>query len=172
MWWTFQKQFLNVYLGLLTFSIFQLLEPLSCQLQADGSFSMVYNPSEKCFEGEWIVHMFIFVPLIFAYVILIPAVFAYALTSRWREDNQAQYEMIILPQALPYTSKYHYFELISILKKILLAVLFINIKMAIFKLLFCLILLIFTTLEQVLRPYERAAANSTMFMYVPVFSQY
>jgi hypothetical protein len=94
------------------------LEPLNCIERTPGEFYMYNNPSQQCFTGAWMQFVGLFGAFLLLYVIILP-ISIFVVLNRNRRNQTPQFMDRYGPLVISYKSKYYWYELVEMLKKIL-----------------------------------------------------
>jgi hypothetical protein len=106
-----------------TFLASNSFKPFRCMRQVDGTYSMIANPSENCFESRWNKNIGIAVLSIITYILFIPL---YIMRDLYKARKNVHNRAFVLAYGgliTAYKEKYYYWECFSILKKTFLVML-------------------------------------------------
>jgi len=110
--------FLVVFLSLYTLLISTVLEPYNCVSQPDGSYTMYYQPTTRCYEHEWKR----FNPVVIIFLVLYCVVAPIALiVVLWKNRGKVDDEAFVRRFGTltnQYREKCFYYEVVVMIKKI------------------------------------------------------
>jgi hypothetical protein len=111
---------LSIYIFLITslytFIVSAVLSPFRCYPQADGSYTLIPNPSQNCFEETWKSHL----PLIgfgILQIVLIPLLLMMILYKYKTNRTNSVYEWRYGLLTRPFKDEFCYWEFVLLVKK-------------------------------------------------------
>jgi hypothetical protein len=167
---------LSVYLFLLTsLFVYQLsvaFAPFRCFPQIDGTYTMLPNPQENCFDTTWKRNSGVTAVALIE-VIVIPLGLA-ALLYRYRNDRQSNFfEWRYSVLTRNYKDQFYWWEIFSMLRKAALVMIIdlTNGLSSYFRTyIVVLFLIVSMAVDSILRPYKfEGAATASNFMYANRF---
>ena len=163
----FERAF-SLYLFFLT-SLFTLIasvafSPFRCFKQDDGSYTLISNPSEDCYDGVWFSHIWAIV-FSLLFIVAVPVSIFFLLRSyRGRfQSNEFIWRYGLLTNI--YKDKYYYWELLSMFRKTLIVVfvdLLGNYSRYVKTFLLIIFLLCWMSLEAWIEPYKNEGFSSVL----------
>jgi hypothetical protein len=107
--------------SLFTLIVSVAFSPFRCYLQIDGSYTLIPKPSENCFDGVWLSHIWVII-LALLFIGIVPFAIFYRLRSYKGnfKSNQFLWRYGLLTDV--YKEKYYYWELMSMFRKTLIVI--------------------------------------------------
>lgn len=140
-----------------------VFQPFQCNMQPDGSFSMVQIASVFCYRKEWWSNMPIFSFFCFTYIFLIPFLVFLAFIHYRKFADSIIFQWRFGALTLPYRREYYWWEGVVTVKK-LSYVMLIDVvsSLTYYHRVFLIIcfLMFFTGIELFLRPFANTRLNA------------
>ena len=160
-WYRYERLFLFFYLSLFTHLVFTVLEPFSCSPQSDGTYSMIYNPSQNCFDKQWWLSASLALVPSVIYTIITPLYISMCLVSKWESRNVQKFAIVFQPLVESFKREFKIFEVVVLIKKTIFCVVAEVLILAdnMRDYLLCSMFLLFLFIEQFLQPYVSKQSN-------------
>jgi hypothetical protein len=166
----FQMEYFTVLLFSLFYALIlnSLLLPYQCQLQINGTYSLVGSPSENCFTSNWKKNLVLIYVLGFIYVVTFPIVFVIRMVLLQRVDLESKQWKKYAGFTAPYREGAKFWGIVYLVKKACLVIstslissdsdpiisYFVSVLFQVF----------FILVDETVAPYERPSANKVSVM--------
>jgi hypothetical protein len=94
-----------------------VLSPLFCQVQSDGSYLMILNPSSFCYRDQWNTNYGFVWFFIILYIVFLPLSLVYLLWKYRHEMETPLFKQRFANISQRYKPRFFWWEMISMLKK-------------------------------------------------------